>query len=305
VKFLRVWLLLCHLAILAGGCATSPRRSALAEEYYNLGNAYLGAGDWDRAVDFFARAVEIDPELLEAHSNMSLALIRSGRTEEALQVLKPLLRRDPENIGLLEIRSYALYEAGDLEAAEGVYSAILVLSPDNREAQYNRAMVLWRLERRDEAAAQFAVLLDYPVRDDLALDALYNLGLLWEEAGRLENVVTYLQQYLQWRSEDAEARLRLARALRSQELYLQALEVYQGLIALEPDNAEALFESAAILLTTVEDPDAGLESLRAALVAGFEDKAEIGRLLENPALLDRATVEAILRERKLLPDQDS
>ena len=89
--------------------------------------------------------------------------------------------------------------------------------------------------------------------------------------------------------------------MRGQELYLQALDVYQGLIELEPENAEALFESAAILLTKVEDPEAGLQALRAALAAGFEDQDRIRELLEDPSLLDRDTVEAILRERNLLP----
>jgi tetratricopeptide (TPR) repeat protein len=286
--------------ILAVGCATSPRRTALAEEYYNLGNAYLSAGQWDRAVDFFTRAVETDPELLAAHSNLSLALIRSGRTEEALEVLAPLLRRDPENIGLLEIRAYALYRADDLEEAESTYSAILELSPENRAVRYNRGFVLWKLERREDAASQFAALLEYPERDELALDSLYNLSLLWDEEGQVETVTGYLEQYLQWRPDDTDARLRLARGYAAQELYLQALETYEDLIELEPDNAEALFETATILLTTVEDPDSGLRSLRRALTAGYEDSNGIEELLAEPSLLDREAVEAILRERNLL-----
>ena len=46
------------------GCISKPEKRALAEEYYNLGNAHLQSGSFDRAVELFTRAVETDPDLL-------------------------------------------------------------------------------------------------------------------------------------------------------------------------------------------------------------------------------------------------
>src|SRR4030042_1253686 len=82
-------------ALLLASCAGAPRDAALAQEYYNLGNAHLELKNYERAVSLFREAIRLDPELNRAYFNLSLALTESGRAEEAVGILERLGAQTP------------------------------------------------------------------------------------------------------------------------------------------------------------------------------------------------------------------
>jgi Flp pilus assembly protein TadD len=287
----------------AAGCVSKPERRALAEEYYNLGNAYLENGDFGRAVELFTRAAETDPELLQAHHNLSLALLRAGRGTEAIENLRRVLEEDPDNTELLSILAYGHYVLGDMAQALAGYERVLELNPGQREIRYNVAMIHWKEGRYDEASEEFLELVREDVEDEEFFDSLYNLGSLSLEKGEPELAASYLSSYLEWRPEEESTYLTLARAYEGAADYLNALNTYDSLLELSPGNAEAWFGKASILLTEVEDPVTGLESLEEALQLGFEEESELASLLQNPSLLEPQQVEAVLRKWNQYPGQ--
>ena len=103
-----------------------------------------------------------------------------------------------------------------------------------------------------------------------------------------------LRAHLEEHPDAADALLALARVEGAQRRYDAALELYadaeQRLAEDDPRGAEAAFERAAILLTAVEDPIAGLEALRTALQRGFDDEQRLADLLVRDDLLYRPLV---------------
>ena len=284
------------LVVLAG-CASVPQRQALAEEYYNLGNSYLAVNDFSRAVEFFRRAIDVHPDLLQAHHNLTLALVESGRAAEALTVLARLLIRDPSNVALLELAAYARYATGELEETIPLYDSILKIAPGDRGARYNRAIVQWELGRPEEAARGFRDLISRDGtadRDEVYYDSLYNLSILAVESGQTGEAVEHLERYLEWKPDDLPLYHMLAGLYRKQERYLPALETYDALLARAPGDAEAWMGRAEILLTTVEDPRAGLAALRTALKSGLDDRKRLEALLADPLVLEKERVEEVV-----------
>lgn len=71
---------------------------------YGLGNEYLKAGRFDRAAEYFRKAVEHDPNYSAAWKLLGKALTSAGRNDDAIQAYESGLR--------------AAEEKGDLQAAK-------------------------------------------------------------------------------------------------------------------------------------------------------------------------------------------
>jgi len=281
------------LALLAS-CLSTPERRAVAEEYYNLGNAHLAAGKIQRALALFELAVRTDPSLLQAHYNLSLALLRTGRGDEAITMLSQLLARDPDNLMVLSLLGYAAYSLGRFDEALDRYEQVLARSPGDRDAQYNKALVFRKLGRPEEAADALEAVAGRSPADDLALEALLRLADLHRESKTWDHVSAVLERYLEWKPQEVDVLLQLAVAYREQERYLPAIETYRRVASLSPEKVEAWIGQAELLLTVIEDPEAGLEALERALRGGFQDKTRLAALLSVEHLLEKDRVAALV-----------
>lgn len=130
-----------------------PQRTA--EEWFHLA-LELDATSPDEARQAYERALDADPDLVDAHVNLG--------------------------------RLY--HEAKDPIRAEAHYRAALARAPDDSIAHFNWAVLLDDLGRHREAAAayQHAIAID----PDFA-DAHYNLGLLCEAMGSRSEAIEHLR----------------------------------------------------------------------------------------------------------------
>jgi tetratricopeptide (TPR) repeat protein len=54
-----------------------------ALEYKNQGNIHFKEGDYEKALQYYGKAVEIDPDYRDAWNNIYLTLLKLDRTEDA------------------------------------------------------------------------------------------------------------------------------------------------------------------------------------------------------------------------------
>ena len=97
----------------------------------------LGCGRW-RAC---RRALELDPDLPEAHNSVGLALNAKGLREEAIAAYETAIRLRPHyhkaynNLGIL------LHAQGRFSEALAAYTKAVALVSDYAEAQWNKGML--------------------------------------------------------------------------------------------------------------------------------------------------------------------
>ena len=218
-------------------------------------------------------------------------------------MLTDMLDQDPENVAVLKIMAYSYYIQGEMREALSIYDTILNLAPVNVDALYNRGIILWKLEKANEAEASFTDLLNLlvPEEEPTYLDTLYNLAELLQEQERYQDATVYWLRYLERVPDDVSAYLYLGQCYRGLERYDRALETYDSLLAFEESMAEPWASKAEILLTKVQDPVAGLDALNQALVLGFQDSERIQALLDDPELYARMDVEELVERWRLLP----
>lgn len=129
---------------------TQKNKRSAAERLYSQGVAQLSRDDYARALPFFERAVESDPNYAEAWYQAGFCYGTLGKHNEALKASKQAAKLRPDwaetyvNIGA---SSYAL---GQFKDAAEAYRQAVKLDDDNAESQYALGLSLNKLNRADE-----------------------------------------------------------------------------------------------------------------------------------------------------------
>jgi protein O-mannosyl-transferase len=129
-------------------------RDALLET--NLGVDLLSTGRVEEGIAHMRKAIQIDPNNVEAHENLGAVYFRLGDVTGAVNQFSEAVRVAPQRFearyrfGLALVRGNRLPEAA-LQLAEAVR-----ILPDSAEAHVGLGGVLAALERRGEAANEFA-----------------------------------------------------------------------------------------------------------------------------------------------------
>ena len=147
--------LLFAAALLLVGCVTSRRDHEVATDYYDLGNAYVELGKYDKAIAEFQAALTIDPGFVKADYNLALAYAHAKRTDDAVAILKRLLvvrsRRTRRSFRRWGGRTTW---PGRDDDALAQYTTVIRLSPADLNALYNSGIILWKLKRPQRGAGQ-------------------------------------------------------------------------------------------------------------------------------------------------------
>jgi len=120
------------------------------ESWGNLGSALLAVGQPRRAVDAFARASQLRPDIAKFHDKLMQAQVDSGQGEQALETARELANGNPTvaEPWLTVARLQDLLERPD-EAVETLRTA-LAAEPDHVPALIGLAGLLERQNRIDE-----------------------------------------------------------------------------------------------------------------------------------------------------------
>jgi choline-sulfatase len=243
-----------------------------------------------------ARRNPPDPrDLVSGHVQVERAQqnLAAGEYEEALANLDIMLERDPENLAALSLKGNVYTAMGDYDRAEQTYRRCLEIDPANSDvvvglcrleslrghyeqvielAQVGRgtrspfgifdaieARALAALGRDDEAEALLAsALAEKP--DDADILSAYAERLI--EQGKDAEAEAALTRAVEKSPFHQRARRLLGDLLKSSGRPQDAIEVYQQMLRIQPDDADTHFAIGSILLDS--DPSAALPYLEEA-----------------------------------------
>jgi len=210
--------LLCML--LVAGCASQPERSGVNREEAarlnaELGMRYLVQGRNERAMEKLKRALEYDPELVEAHHYLAELYRRLDQPRDADRHFREALKLAPEDSSLRNNYGVFLCGAGRVEEGEAAFLKVLENPVYAEPAQVYENLGLCMLEKPDYSAAEgyFRETLKRNARRPGAL-----LGMVEIAHAKGEHLIarSYLQRYLRIARHTPESlwlALRVERAL--------------------------------------------------------------------------------------------
>ncbi|MEQ8767861.1 MAG: tetratricopeptide repeat protein [Planctomycetota bacterium] len=133
------------LSLLAEG--TTPELLVL------LARCRFGREDWDGARVEAKRALELDPEDIDAHTVLAAACIQLGQHRRAETHLLEALRIDPLDVRALYFYSGLMLRTGHLEKAEKLVRRALALDAMHSPSHGLLARILSEKKKRGEALA--------------------------------------------------------------------------------------------------------------------------------------------------------
>lgn len=118
---------------------------------YNLGNAYLALNRLNLAQTEFARAIKTDRHLIQAHLNLGNTYLISRRFGRAEEIFKQALRDNPRSASAYLGLGLSLLYQKRFAQAEKSFERALEINPKLAQAHYNLACALAQLGRTNQA----------------------------------------------------------------------------------------------------------------------------------------------------------
>ena len=204
-----------------------------------------GRGNHTRAVELYRRYLEADPDTHPVRRDLAMALLASGRYTQAADELRRLVGELPRRPDLHGSLAYAELMADHPESAATQYRRVLELRPDSTLVRYQLARLHENVGRLDSAMAHYRFLL---ATDALATESRLRLAdaliLSASRKGSVSLAVTpatreaeaHLDAILEADARSLHAHWSLGMLLARQGRYAGAVELFERLVALAPED---------------------------------------------------------------------
>ena len=130
--------------------------------YYEVAQAYLNKKDYQKAIEWFEKAVELNPEVKISHWYLGITYAQKGDLNKAVQVIEsfgyPYKDSETDSLRMVEI----YFKLGNYRKLAEIYEALVKLSPRNPQYYASLAAAYKQTGERDKAikAAQTAAQID-------------------------------------------------------------------------------------------------------------------------------------------------
>jgi len=244
-----------------------------------LAELSLSKKDYAQALQYVSRALAVNPRLIEARLVRTSALLSTEKYSEARSELTAMAAELPQNTEVqfqiasldlaekkypqAEARFEQLYQKDKYRALAGLTEAY------RQQGQFDKAISRLTLElgKSPDAVAPHFLLADTALRAskyDLALQQYQRLetllpqsaqvrmrlGAVYQFKGDLPKAIASFQQAAELAPRDPATLAAVADALRMSGKNAEAVRGYRRLLALDPDNANAMNNLAYTLLDT-------------------------------------------------------
>ncbi|QUD88440.1 tetratricopeptide repeat protein [Phenylobacterium montanum] len=237
--------------------------AGLAMAYGNLGAALYAQDRRTEATEALQTAIRLDPARPEPQASLGVVLLELGRRDEAIAVLTALLAAHP-NLAAAEYNLANALAADqttpNMAAAVTHYDRAIALNPAYAEAHANRAALLRRLERYDDAEAGFALALRLAPQSALAH---YNYGLLLGELDRTAEALAAHERAIALEPRLAQAHSHRGNMLSALQRPDEALAAHETAMRLAPGDALLHHNLGLSLAYDAHFPEAAIVQARA------------------------------------------
>lgn len=189
--------------------AMNPESKAAKQNLFDLlkdmGVMLVKKGKYDRALELYARAAELDPKANIIDDRIGAVYLAMGKNEEAREAFLRALNKYPQdalaqfNLGYIELMK------DNYPAAQKWFDSALSVYPDYPDALNGRGVIAAKFQRMDEAARYYERAIK--LRPDFAL-AHKNLGMaLVSSGGRAKDGIAHLKRAIELEPDLPDRRL--------------------------------------------------------------------------------------------------
>lgn len=215
--------------------------------HYQLGLACLAANDLARASASFTRALELNPNFVDAALRLAQIQIKSGNADAAILSLERVRQRQTNSVEAQLLLADAYRLRHRVDDALAIYAALESAYPTNQQVILLRGSTLGRAQDTVGARREFERLLQLSPGNLVAVEQLVNLDLaVTNLAAARQRVDNEIKNH----PNDIRLRLLVAKILLAQGPTAQAETALLGILKIDSANENALFLLAQLYSDT-------------------------------------------------------
>ncbi len=226
-----------------------------ADSYFNLANVRLDQNRIEEAAELFRKALELDPEYVEAYNNLGIIYDQEySDYDKAVEYYNEVLKRYPEDLHAHMNLGTAYYRLNRENEAVKEYKKALEISPNNPDALHNLAYVLKNSKDRTGKAGETPPgSIGTPfAEDNLLKESLLQEAETLRTSGRIREAVKVYRRILEIDPEAHVARHNLGVLLYRLKNYDEAQEQLRRVIEKDPGFIDA-YNSLGVVFAAREN----------------------------------------------------
>lgn len=174
-----------------------------AEAYYQLGVIYGNSGDLQQAFSLLNKAIEIKPDLADAYYNRALVHGKTDDFDQAITDFNKAIELDPTYELAYFYRGVAYRELGNFRKALLDFDKVIELNPNSAQGYLDRGVTHFNMGATEKALPDFDKAIELEPTNALAYE---NRGFTQIKVGNLEQALSDLEQYLKLSPSDSSDR---------------------------------------------------------------------------------------------------
>ncbi|UCG57765.1 MAG: tetratricopeptide repeat protein [Phycisphaerales bacterium] len=262
----------------------------LADVHNNIAWVAMGKGQYEDAITQWQKALDINPQAPGVHKNVALALMALGRHDEVIAELQEEIRISPQSSMGYFLLGQEYLQKKEYEEAKISYEKAISLQPNHTNAYYGLFTVCSRLKQPAEARRHMATFKRLKAED---------MKILKDRNSAFDDLVSVRRSL-------AETYVEAQRLYQKRGNPQKAEELLERAIALNPENTDSLLELAALYLASKRIPEALQLSKRASEVEPNNSICHLNIGLCSAKLRRFAEAEQAFRKAiELTPDSSS
>mgnify|MGYP006290770881 CR=1 FL=1 len=171
------------------------------EGWYNLGFFYQKKGDFEKAMEAYEQAYEINPLDLVLAKQMAIARYRDEDTDAAIRILQKIVEEGEPDLEVYTLLAQLHMARTEFEAADSLLDVAQAMAPDNAGLLFDRGTIKYAREDYESAIEYFQNSLELEPENR---DALYNLSLSYFSSEDYEKAVEAAEKLVKNNPQDQQ-----------------------------------------------------------------------------------------------------
>lgn len=213
-----------------------PEEQAIG--FHNQGVIFYDSGDYDKAIESYTKAIELNINYIEAYNNRGISYRYLKEYEKAIADINKAIELKPNYANAYHYRGICYNDSGDYEKAIADHTKAIELKPDYANAYNGRGIYYTYLEDYEKAIVDYEKAIelrpDYP-------NAYNNIGIVYDKLEDYEKAIESFNKAIESKSDYADAYNARGVIYGKLKEYEKEMLDYNKAIELEPDYARAYF----------------------------------------------------------------
>ena len=248
-------------------------RTRFWAEVYNKGgveyNEYIAApmdekdAALKKAIATYEVSARIKPDEAKSYTMLATCNHMAGNTDKSENYILKAVALSPDDADVNLTAGQIFMQKQDYEVALPYLKKAVELEPSNTKSIRNLAQIYYDMGQLDKSIQTYEVAIDKETDREVKADLYFNLGILYNKVGNLEEAEYHFTNALDENPDDVEAVMGMAQVFENAEKWRKAEKFYRELIAIDPENPDHYRGMSRVLLQQGE-PDESLRYLEKA-----------------------------------------